>query len=89
MTMLEIMKGRIPAGVELTKATEKPGRYDIVLSVDGMSGKSSLPKTCTPGKAEMVADFAVNAAMMDLYFKTGDKERVKFWLDKQSALTVE
>ena len=86
MTMLEIFESRLPEGVEIKKATHKGGRYDVVIVMDGTEGKAYLPKTCIPGEAEKVADFTICAAMMDLYFKRGDIENIKLWLEKQNKL---
>lgn len=86
MTMLEIMRERVPAGSEITKVAEKQSRYDFVLSVDGGTVKGSLPKACAPGMAENVVDFTICATMMEFYLTRGDLENTKKWKEKQDAL---
>lgn len=86
MTMLEILRGRVPAEMEITKVSEKQSRYDLMFSVDGVAVKGTLPKTCTPGMAEKVVDFTICTSMMAFYMNRGDLVNANLWKDKQDAL---
>lgn len=86
MTMLEIMKERVPAGVDIINVAEKPSKYELILFVDGEKVSCWVPKACTPGSAETVVDFAICTTMIGLYLERGDLKNAKKWKDKQMSL---
>ena len=83
MTMLEIFESRLPDGVAVKKATQKGSKYEVVLDMDGTEVKTSVPKTCAPDQVESCVDFSINAAMAEIWYKRGDMERARAWLNKQ------
>lgn len=86
MTMLEIMKERLPKEAKIVQVKEKSGKYDLVVEVDGKTTKGSLPKTCEPDKVEYTVDFIVCVIMASAYFEQGDLEKAKYWLNKQNEM---
>lgn len=86
MTMLEIMKDRIPKEAVIVQVKEKPSRFELILEVEGKSTKGSLPKTCAPNVAVNVVDFSICTIMMSAYLESGNMEKAKFWKGKQDEL---
>lgn len=86
MTMLEIMKDRLPEEAMIVQAKEKQSRFELILEIEGKTAKGSLPKTCSPGMAENVVDFSICTIMMGAYLEHGDLEKAKFWKNKQDEL---
>lgn len=80
--MLNTLKERLPEGLEIKKVREKPSKYEITFLVDGKEIKGELPKTCTPGMQDRVADHTIINAMAINAMKNGDMETAKKWLDK-------
>lgn len=86
MTMLEIMKERLPEGLEIVRVRELAGRSKILFSYDGVEVTGYLPKTCAPGKETNVADFNIHTVMMEARMRKGDIDGAREWMAKQSAL---
>lgn len=88
MEMLEILKGRLPEGLEIVKVKNRSGssQIEIKFSYKGTEAIGWLWKTCAPGKAEDICDFTVCAVMMNVGLMLNDLEMVKFWKDKQETL---
>ena len=86
MEMLEILKGRLPEGLEIVKTKNKGSQTEIKFSYEGLEVVSWLPKTCTPGAAEYMCDSTLYGAMANVYMKRGDFDTAKFWMDKQLGL---
>lgn len=86
MEMLEILKGRLPEGLEIVKVKNKGSQTEIKFSYDGLEVTSWLLKTCAPGRAENVCDSTVCGAMMNAALKRNDLEMAKFWGDKLVGL---
>lgn len=80
--MLNTLKERLPEGLEIKKVKEKPSKYEITFLIDGKDIKGELPKTCTPGKQNSVADYTIINVMVMNAMKNGDMETAKMWLDK-------
>ena len=88
MEMLEILKGRLPEGLEIVKAKNKGSQTEIKFSYEGVEATSWLLKTCAPGAAEAVCDTTIYGVMMNVGFKRGDMAMVKFWSDKLSGASA-
>lgn len=86
MEMLEILKGRLPEGLEIVKTKNKGSQTEIKFSYDGVEVVGWLPKTCIPGAAESTCDFTVCAAMISVALDYNNTEMAKFWMDKQMGL---
>jgi hypothetical protein len=80
--MLNTLKERLPDGMEIKKVKEKSSKYEIIFLIDGKDIKSELPKTCTPGMQNRVADHTIINAMVINAMHNGDMETAKKWLDK-------
>ena len=80
--MLNTLKERLPEGLEIKKVKEKPSKYEITFLIDGRDIKEELPKTCTPGCQNRVADHTIFNAMAKNAICNGDMETAKMWLDK-------
>ena len=82
MTMLEIFKSKLPEGVEVVKAKEKPSKWDVEIS-DGMSTTStSILKTYAPNAYNHAAESIMMTVMASLALNRGDITEAKEWLDK-------
>ena len=80
--MLNTLKARLPEGLEIKKTKEKPSKYEITFLIDGKDIKGELPKTCTPGCQDRVADLTIFNVMARKAMESGDMETAKMWLDK-------
>lgn len=81
-TMLEVLKGRLPDGLAIQEAKEQTQQYQIQFARDGQTVIKYLPKTCTPGMAENLADTVIWSALAHLALKVGKIEEMGRWLDK-------
>lgn len=86
MTMLEIMKERLPKEAEIVKVKETTDKYALVVDVEGQTTKGSLAKTCAPDMAEYVVDYTISSIMLCAYCEREDFEKAKFWLEKQREM---
>ena len=88
MEMFEIMKGRLPEGLEVVKVYQRTGsdQMKIVFSYKGHEAIGWLRKTCVPGGAERNCDFTICVVMTGIALEQGDMEACKFWVAKQQAL---
>ena len=84
MTMLDIMKGRLPEGLEIAAVKERTSRFEIAFTCKGEQVKGYLPKACQPGYGEKIADFTICAAMMEVGLRTNNMEMAKDWMRKQN-----
>ena len=85
MTMLDILKDRLPDGLEIVKIKDRAGRsqIEIVFSYARTETIGWLYKTCVPGKESNVCDFTIYAAMTAIALKKGDMEMAKHWAQKE------
>jgi hypothetical protein len=85
MTMLDILKERLPEGLTIAKVKDKSNASQIQIWFDYEEVKgvvSWLNKTCAPGCAERVCDATINAAMAGVGLKRKDQEMASYWLGK-------
>lgn len=84
MQMLEIMKSRMPEGLEIVKVKNKTNASQIQIwfSYDGMECVGWLPKTCTPKMENRVCDRTIFNAMAEFAMGKGDIAGAKEWLSK-------
>ena len=81
-TMLDVLKERLIDGLEIVKVKETNSRYTITFHFDGDEGRADLPKSCSPGAHNAVADNAIITAISSIYFNRGEFAKAKEWLDK-------
>ncbi len=81
MTMLEILKSRLPDDLRIVAHKEAVSKYKISFEYEGTQTTTELPKTCLPGCQNEVADYIVRTAMSTILMKKGDYKRAKAWLD--------
>ena len=88
MEMLEILKGRLPEGLEIVKVKNRSGRSqtEILFRYDGVEFTSYLHKTCAPGCENEVCDNVICGVLMAVALKQGDMEKAKYWMDRQLNL---
>ena len=80
--MLNTLKARLPAGLEIKKVSEKRGKYEITFLIDGNDIKQELPKTCAPECQKQVADLTIFNTMARNALNNGDMKTAQMWLDK-------
>jgi len=83
-TMLDILRERLPDGLEITKVKDKASasQTEIWFTYQGMESKGWLQKTCAPGCENRVCDRTVANAMMGFALKSKDLEMAEHWQDK-------
>lgn len=81
-TMLDILNKRLVEGLNVKSITETNNKYKIYFEYEGEYAKAELPKLCTPGCHNKVADNAIITAMSTIYLNRGDINSAKLWLDK-------
>lgn len=88
MEMVEILKGRLPDGLEIVKVKNRTGRsqVEILFRCDGFEFTSWLHKTCTPGHENNVCDKVIFNVLAAVAIKKNDLEKAKYWLDKELHL---
>lgn len=81
-TMLDVLKDRLIDGLEIVKVKETNSKYTITFRFEDNEGKADLPKSCSPGAHNEVADATIITVMSSIYMKRGDYAKAKEWLDK-------
>ena len=81
MTMLDILDKRLPDGLTIVEAKEKPSKFLIKFGYNGDTASAELVKTCAPGKENIVCDTTIQVAMTALMLDKGDLEGAKYWKD--------
>lgn len=83
MTMLDILKNRLPDGLAILEAKEKPSKYLVKFAYNGeqLAGHGELVKACTPGKENAVCDTTIQVAMTGFMLDKGDLDGTKRWMD--------
>ena len=84
-TMLDVLKDRLFDGLEIVKVKEMNSRYTITFRFEGDEAKADLPKTCSPGAHNKVADSTIITAMSSIYLNRGDIAKAKECLNKISG----
>lgn len=88
MEMLEILKNRLPEGLEIVKVYNRTGRSQIkiLFSYGGHEIFGYLNKTCAPGHAERDCDFSICTVMLGIALETNDLVSAKHWMEKQQKI---
>ena len=81
-TMLDILKSRLPAGLEIARMKERTNKYLIWFSYEGLEAYGELVKTCAPGANEGVVDAVICNAMVNVAMQKNDVQTAKHWLEK-------
>ena len=91
MEMLEIMKTRMPEGLEIKKIQNRANASQIKIwfAYEEIEVVGYLSKTCTPGTAEKVVDYTICSAMMGVGLRRNDVEMAEHWLAKTMAIGQE
>lgn len=91
MQMLEIVKDRMPEGLEIvkTKCKSNSSQIQIWFTYDGMECVGYLPRICTPGMHDRVCDRTIFNAMAEFALMKGDLATAKEWLTKCTMLSDE
>ena len=84
-TMIDILRERLPKGLEIVKVQNKSNnsQYLIHFSYEGIETVGWLYKTCAPGCAEKNCDFVICSTMMSIGLKRKDLDMCDFWMKKQ------
>lgn len=88
-TMLDILKERLPEGLEITKVQDRSNSRQVLVrfSYQGIETVGYLNKTCAPGHAERTCDLVICSTMLSIGLKKRDLNMVQEWADKQNTLT--
>ena len=84
MTMLDILKKRLPEGLEIAKVIDKANaiQIEIWFAYRGMKTNCWLSKTCAPGHATRLCDKTIATAMLGFAIQLKDFEMADYWKDK-------
>ena len=88
MEMFEIMKTRLPEGLEVVKVCNRTGsdQMKIRFSYGGQEIDGWLRKTCTPGFEKKNCDFTICTTMISLALERHDLPDAKRWKEKQDGI---
>ncbi len=83
-TMLDILKERLPEGLEIVKVKDKASASQIKIwfSYKGMESVSWIYKTCAPGCEIKICDQTIASAMLGIALNLKDIEMADYWKDK-------
>lgn len=83
-TMLDILKERLPEGLEVVKVKDKASasQIQITFSYKGLESISWLYKTCAPGCENKLCDQTISSAMLGFALKSRDLQMADYWQDK-------
>ena len=85
--MLNTLKERLLDGIEIKRVKERGSKYSITFFVNGKEYNSELPKTCAPGKQNIVVDHTMFNVMCAVEIDKGNIQAAKKWLDKIGDLS--
>lgn len=88
MEMFEIMKSRMPKGLEVVKVWNRTGsdQMKILFSYGGQECVGWLRKTCAPGFAEKNCDYTIFTTMLSMALERHDLPDAKRWKEKQDGI---
>lgn len=81
-TMLDILQGRLIDGLTIKKTKELASKWKITFEYQGEELCAELPKACTPGYHNRVADHTIVTVMSAFYINHCEYQKAKQWLDK-------
>lgn len=83
-TMLEILKERLPEGLEIIKVQDRTSSSQIQLlfRYRDIETRGTLQKTCAPGYAEINCDYTICSVMMAIALKAGDRRMAEHWRER-------
>lgn len=86
--MLDILKERLPEGLEVIKVKHRTGasQMEILFKYDGTEQKGWLQTTCAPGYAEKNCDFTITGVMIGIGFDRNDREMIVKWKEIQDKV---
>ena len=83
-TMLDILKERLPEGMEIVKVKDKANasQTEVWFGYQGMEVKSWLMKFCAPGCENKICDRTIANSMLGFALKLENIEMAEYWRDK-------
>lgn len=88
MTMIEVLKGRLPNDLNLTIESykKKGSNYEINFGYNGCSATMYLRDSVTPKTHNEHCDYLIASAMVHIGLEMDNKELVKEWLEVQNEV---
>lgn len=85
MTMLDILKKRLPEGLEIAKVIDKANasQIEIWFAYRGMKTNCWLSKTCAPGHATKLCDKTIATAMLGFAIQLKDMDLCQYFGQKK------
>lgn len=83
-TMIDILRERLPDGLEITKVkdTASASQIKIWFTYKGMEAVNWISKTCAPGCATRLCDKTIASTMLAIALDLKDLEMADYWNDK-------
>ena len=82
MTMLDVLKTRLPKGLSIIKEKEMSSKYIITFQYEEQIVKAELRKCTAPKMENKNCDFTICTAMSSIFINKKDLAKAKEWLDK-------
>lgn len=82
MDILDVLKSRLPDGLEIVSVKDKPycTKYYIKFHIGNIDIDGELPKAVPLGKENDVVDSAIRPTMANYYWQCGKIEEAQKWL---------
>lgn len=80
--MLDVLKNRLIDGLKIVSIKEMRTKYEIEFDYEGDKGTIDLPKRCTFGCQNKVADHAIKTFMLTVYIARYEYAKAKERLNK-------
>lgn len=83
-TMLDILKERLPEGLEIVKVKDRSNasQIQVFFSYEGEESTNWISKTCVPGWEEKLCDRTIASTMLGYALDRKDLAMADYWKDK-------
>lgn len=83
-TMLDILKERLPEGLEIVKVKDRANasQIQVFFSYEGKESTNWIRKTCAPGWEEKLCDRTIASTMLGYALDRKNLEMADYWKDK-------
>ncbi|MBQ9739716.1 MAG: hypothetical protein IJV91_02140 [Kiritimatiellae bacterium] len=83
-TMLDILKERLPEGLEIVKVKDRSNasQIQVFFSYEGEESTNWISKTCAPGWEEKLCDRTIASTMLGYALDRKDLAMADYWKDK-------
>lgn len=80
MTMLDVLRKRLPDGLTISAAKETNSAFKVTFTYGGESDTVDVPKVCGPGQQNRLADTVIASTMAGFAIQRGDTAAAGKWI---------